>query len=583
MKNLILTLLGATISLSAPAQNYRYTNKIFNNVTITENVVYTNAPQINAGAYGIYHDESNTTDVGLKMDIYQPTSDTFTNRPAIIFVHGGAFISGNRKHDDMIAFCDTFALKGYVTATIQYRQGMNATNGASATRAVYRGLQDGRAAVRFLRENAAIYGIAPTHIYMAGSSAGGFVALQDIYMDDVSEKPAEAGAYQYNDPTDLIPPYNQIAAPDLGDYDIGDFLGQNGKPDAIMSLWGAVRHPDLITADDTTPVFLVHGTADGIVPFGIGSPFNVPIFPPTYGSDEINKKLNNLDFTNKEIYFVAGEGHEFYGVSNGMWSNGAGGNTYWDTIVNKAVDFFYQQHKPDANFTHTGNNLKVTFTNTSKGASSWYWDFGDTNTSTDENPVHTYVSAGTYRVRLYIENSINSWDTISYNITASTTPLYTTTFNVGDGANAIPDANIAINNQNLITGGSGIATIDLGDGSYPYTVSADGYDDETGTAVVTGAPQTINVTMAIATGINTIAKKPFKIYPNPAKGIIHIDLQGTTKYHRLWITDMAGTVIFNQSVLKNKMVLDISKFNTGIYLVMFHNNNEIHTERLVIF
>ncbi|VAW20962.1 hypothetical protein MNBD_BACTEROID01-364, partial [hydrothermal vent metagenome] len=410
MKQSIFTLLGVIISLSASAQNYRYTNRIFNNVTITEDVVYTNAPQINAGAYGIYHDESNTTGIGLKMDIYRPTGDTLTNRPAIIFVHGGAFISGNRKHDDMLAFCDTFALKGYVTATIQYRQGMNATNAASATRAVYRGLQDGRSAVRFLRENAATYGIAPGHIYMAGSSAGGFVALQAIYMDDVSEKPVEAGAYQYNDPTDLIPPYNQITAPDLGDYDIGDFPGQNGKPDAIMSLWGAVRHSDLITADDTTPVFLVHGTVDGIVPFGIGFPFNVPVFPPTYGSNEINKKLNNLNFTNKGTYFVAGEGHEFYGVSNGMWSNGTGGNTYWDTIVNKAVNFFYQQHKPDANFTYTKNNLEVVFTNTSKGASSWFWDFGDTNTSTGENPVHTYVSAGTYRVRLYIGDSINSWD-----------------------------------------------------------------------------------------------------------------------------------------------------------------------------
>ena len=238
-------------------------------------------------------------------------------------------------------------------------------------------------------------------------------------MDDISEKTIEAGTYQYNDPTDLFPPYDQITAPDLGNYDIGDFLDKNGKSDAIMSLWGAVKHSNLITADDIIPVLLIHGTTDDIVPFGIGSPFNVQTFPPTYGSDEINNKLGSLNFINKETYFVAGEGHEFYGVSNGMWSNGTGGNAYWGIIVDKAVNFFYQQHKPEANFSFAENNLEVTFTNTSTDASSWLWEFGDINTSTEENPVHAYVSAGTYQVKLYIENSINSWDTISYNITVS--------------------------------------------------------------------------------------------------------------------------------------------------------------------
>lgn len=44
-------------------------------------------------------------------------------------------------------------------------------------------------------------------------------------------------------------------------------------------------------------------------------------------------------------------------------------------------------------------SLTVTFTDTS-AATSWLWDFGDGNTSTLQNPVHTYTRAGEYLVKL---------------------------------------------------------------------------------------------------------------------------------------------------------------------------------------
>ncbi len=42
----------------------------------------------------------------------------------------------------------------------------------------------------------------------------------------------------------------------------------------------------------------------------------------------------------------------------------------------------------------------VTFTNTSIGAQSYFWDFGDGNTSTTANPTHTYLIDGSYTVKL---------------------------------------------------------------------------------------------------------------------------------------------------------------------------------------
>ena len=44
--------------------------------------------------------------------------------------------------------------------------------------------------------------------------------------------------------------------------------------------------------------------------------------------------------------------------------------------------------------------LSVVFTNTSTEATSYAWDFGDTGTSTEENPTHIYTDTGVYEVEL---------------------------------------------------------------------------------------------------------------------------------------------------------------------------------------
>jgi hypothetical protein len=69
------------------------------------------------------------------------------------------------------------------------------------------------------------------------------------------------------------------------------------------------------------------------------------------------------------------------------------------------------------------NALTINFTDTSLGATSWAWDFGDGTTSTLQNPSHTYAATGNYNVALYIENSNKSWDEISRPITLSTMGL----------------------------------------------------------------------------------------------------------------------------------------------------------------
>jgi PKD repeat protein len=57
-----------------------------------------------------------------------------------------------------------------------------------------------------------------------------------------------------------------------------------------------------------------------------------------------------------------------------------------------------------SNFSYVDNNGTISLTDASNGATSWFWDFGDNNTSTQQNPVHTYSTTGSYTITLTINN-----------------------------------------------------------------------------------------------------------------------------------------------------------------------------------
>ncbi|HTF05120.1 MAG TPA: gliding motility-associated C-terminal domain-containing protein, partial [Bacteroidia bacterium] len=57
------------------------------------------------------------------------------------------------------------------------------------------------------------------------------------------------------------------------------------------------------------------------------------------------------------------------------------------------------------------DSLNMDFTDLSTGAVSWYWDFGNTATSTQQNPTQTYQVAGSYTVTLIITSAGGCTDT----------------------------------------------------------------------------------------------------------------------------------------------------------------------------
>lgn len=61
-----------------------------------------------------------------------------------------------------------------------------------------------------------------------------------------------------------------------------------------------------------------------------------------------------------------------------------------------------------SNFSSSVSGPTVTFTNTSTNADDYLWDFGDGNSSTEKNPVHTYANVGAYTVKLTASSPCNS-------------------------------------------------------------------------------------------------------------------------------------------------------------------------------
>lgn len=102
----------------------RYHKAIFSDVQVHKDVKY--------GEAQVWNFPFNNTD--LFMDIYEPIGDTIGKRPLMIWVHPGGFLLGNKEAEDMVALCDSFAKRGYVTASISYRLGFNPTSSASGER-----------------------------------------------------------------------------------------------------------------------------------------------------------------------------------------------------------------------------------------------------------------------------------------------------------------------------------------------------------------------------------------------------------------------------------------------------------------
>jgi len=337
LNRILITIFFLLFSLTI-AQEVRYLDEVFDDVLITEDIVYGNAPDLPF----IFLFEWNTVDIDLDMDIYEPAGDTLDARPAIIFIHTGAFFSGHNELDDVVDLSIASAKRGYVSFNINYRLGLNILSSYSGERAVYRGMQDASAAIRHIREFHEEYNIDPNKIFIWGTSAGSLIGLHLAYSQE-DERPEST--------------YGTSTDPDLGCIDCsGNSYIQNNKPNALVSCWGAIGDLNWIDPEDNIPTLMFHGTVDPVVPFNSGFPFTVDIaLPIVYGSNLIYNRLQNLNI-DSELHAPV-ELHEYWGTVNGNWFTGP--NDYYDQILSNSYSFLYNYLNVSLGDFNNDNNINI--------------------------------------------------------------------------------------------------------------------------------------------------------------------------------------------------------------------------------
>lgn len=94
-----------------------------------------------------------------------------------------------------------------------------------------------------------------------------------------------------------------------------------------------------------------------------------------------------------------------------------------------------ENQAPTASFNFDCTDLGCSFTDTSTDSDgsilSWSWDFGDGGSSTAQNPVHSYASAGSYTVDLTATDDDGAQDTASRTVTVSDPQAEPVTINIG--------------------------------------------------------------------------------------------------------------------------------------------------------
>ncbi len=222
----------------------------------------------------------------LSMDVFIPEGND--PKPLLVYVHGGGFSGGTRDSQRNLDFCQYFAEKGWVTATISYhltRKGKGFGCDVPIQDKIKTfdiSARNTHQAVKYLIDNPDKYPIDPGKIVLAGSSAGAEAVMQAAYWQDTKE----------------------------------GILDDDFQYAGVISMAGAILDIGWITHATAIPTQLFHGTCDPLVPYDKASHHYCKPehegFMMLYGAKAISDQLESL---NKSFYVVTdcNGGHEWAG------------------------------------------------------------------------------------------------------------------------------------------------------------------------------------------------------------------------------------------------------------------------------
>jgi acetyl esterase/lipase len=190
-------------------------------------------------------------------DVYTPkTPATPGPLPAIVFIHGGAWLGGNKA----MASRELLPLLRdgqYVGVAVNYRLSAEAVWPAQ--------LQDCRAAIRFLRANAATYNLDPDRIGVIGSSAGGHLVAMLGVTGETQHGTGVSCVVDLFGPADLTEMRNQKSALDHASATSPEGRLLGGAIADKLELAKAAS-PVTYAAKTAPPFLIIHGDADPVVP-----------------------------------------------------------------------------------------------------------------------------------------------------------------------------------------------------------------------------------------------------------------------------------------------------------------------------
>lgn len=226
----------------------------------------------------------------LYMDVYNPAKGSQTSingksKPTIVFMFGGGFIGGQRDDASYNNWFRKLTQNGYRVVSIDYRLGLKGSKKVGVAqvnvldKAIHMAVEDLFSATLFMIDNAETLGIDPSNIVISGSSAGAISAMQAEY--EVCNRTSWA----------------QVLPSDFNYAGVMSFSG------AILSRKGKVKY-----AEEPCATLMLHGTADGLVPYKQIAFFNLGFF----GGGKLVERFKKFDY-NYNMYHFIDYGHEIAG------------------------------------------------------------------------------------------------------------------------------------------------------------------------------------------------------------------------------------------------------------------------------